>query len=203
MCIVVESAGGSVAVAVGVSDMWEVTCDIWHLITDTWHLTPDERHFFVSVLLQGVPKKVSISTTNSGTNRHFFVVRPVHTLPDLVSPECGISNRRRKNRKKVQECLLFGCGGRFSPQNREVAHCIGLFLGFLNFSYLHVLLTVCKSQNHILASNSWFEQLFGSIPGIGKNCHFCNFFSFNKNIFLKEIKKLNYSLFEEEGGEVL
>ena len=33
--------GGSVAVAVGISDMWHVIGDRWHLTRDTWHLTPD------------------------------------------------------------------------------------------------------------------------------------------------------------------
>ena len=31
----------AVAVAVGISDMWQVTDDRWHLTCDTWHVTPD------------------------------------------------------------------------------------------------------------------------------------------------------------------
>ena len=49
MCIPGELAGGrSVALAVGVSDKWQVTgytqqvtYDLWHLTLDIWHLTPD------------------------------------------------------------------------------------------------------------------------------------------------------------------
>ena len=38
LCIVGELAGGgSVAVAVCVGDMWQVTCDTWYLTPDTWH----------------------------------------------------------------------------------------------------------------------------------------------------------------------
>ena len=36
-----KSGGGSVAVAVGASDMWQVTGDTQHLTPDTWHLTSD------------------------------------------------------------------------------------------------------------------------------------------------------------------
>ena len=37
MCIVGELQGGwSVAVAAGVSDMWQVTGDTWHVTPDTW-----------------------------------------------------------------------------------------------------------------------------------------------------------------------
>ena len=35
------SRGGSMAVAVGVNDMWQVTCNKWHATCDTWHVTPD------------------------------------------------------------------------------------------------------------------------------------------------------------------
>ena len=66
MFIVGELAGvGSVAVAVGVSDtwqvtgdtwqvnhnMWHVTHDTWHLTPDTWHLTPDTWHLIFFLLL--------------------------------------------------------------------------------------------------------------------------------------------------------
>ena len=44
---------GSVAVAVGVCDMWQVTqdtwlvtCDAWNMTSDTWHLTPDAWQYF-------------------------------------------------------------------------------------------------------------------------------------------------------------
>ena len=32
------AGGGSMAVAVGVSDMWHVNHDMWHLTHDMWHL---------------------------------------------------------------------------------------------------------------------------------------------------------------------
>ena len=45
LCVVWElAAGGSVVVAVGVSNMWQMTRDIWHITHDTWHLTPDTWH---------------------------------------------------------------------------------------------------------------------------------------------------------------
>ena len=45
LCIVEELAGvGSVAVAVGVSDSWQVTCDTQHMSHDTWHATHDTWH---------------------------------------------------------------------------------------------------------------------------------------------------------------
>ena len=47
--------GRSVAFAVGVNDMWQVTCNTgqatcktWHMTHDTWHLTPD-IWFLVSI----------------------------------------------------------------------------------------------------------------------------------------------------------
>ena len=46
--------GGSVSVAVGVSDRWHATHDMWHRTPDTWHLTPTQpRHQLnVFVLMQ-------------------------------------------------------------------------------------------------------------------------------------------------------
>ena len=41
-----EQSRVSVAVAVGISDMWQVTCYTWHRTCDTWHVTPD---FFLSL----------------------------------------------------------------------------------------------------------------------------------------------------------
>ena len=35
----VYTGGGSVVVAVAVSDMWHVTCDPRHITRDTWHMT--------------------------------------------------------------------------------------------------------------------------------------------------------------------
>ena len=44
-CIVWELAGGgSMAVAVGISEMWQGMWDTWHLTTATCHLTPDYWH---------------------------------------------------------------------------------------------------------------------------------------------------------------
>ena len=40
----VIAGGGSVAVAIGVSERWQVTRDMWHVTPDTWHVTPDTRH---------------------------------------------------------------------------------------------------------------------------------------------------------------
>ena len=52
LCITVELAvGGSVTVAVDVSDRWQVTrnmghltCDTWHRTCDPWHMTCDTWH---------------------------------------------------------------------------------------------------------------------------------------------------------------
>ena len=47
LCIMRELArGGSVAVAVGVSDRWHATRNTWHMTCDTWHLTYDTWYFF-------------------------------------------------------------------------------------------------------------------------------------------------------------
>ena len=47
LCIVGELAGGgSVAVAVSLSDKWQVTCDRWRMTHDTWHFV-----FFFSYCL--------------------------------------------------------------------------------------------------------------------------------------------------------
>ena len=46
------AGGGSVAVVVGVSERWKVTCDrdMWHMTPDTWHMTRDICFFsFLSV----------------------------------------------------------------------------------------------------------------------------------------------------------
>ena len=46
LCIVAElTGGGSVAVAVGVSDRWQVTLDTWQVTHDTWHVTHDILSF--------------------------------------------------------------------------------------------------------------------------------------------------------------
>ena len=45
LCITGELAGqGSVAVAVGISDRWQVTRSKRHMTNDTWHVTPDIWH---------------------------------------------------------------------------------------------------------------------------------------------------------------
>ena len=45
LCIVGELAGkGSVAVAVGFSDRWKVTCDMCYSSCDTWQVTCDTWH---------------------------------------------------------------------------------------------------------------------------------------------------------------
>ena len=59
LCIVGDLAEGwFVAVAVGVSDRWQVTVyrwhatrDTWHLTCNTWHLTQDTWHFFLHIFL--------------------------------------------------------------------------------------------------------------------------------------------------------
>ena len=47
LCIMGELAGGgSVAVAVGISDMWQVTCNTWHMTHDMKHMTHETLHIF-------------------------------------------------------------------------------------------------------------------------------------------------------------
>ena len=41
------AGGGSMAVTVGISDMWQVTGDTQHMTPDTWHLTPDLKNKFI------------------------------------------------------------------------------------------------------------------------------------------------------------
>ena len=48
LCMVGDFAGGwSVAVVVGISDMWQVTSDTQHIIPELGHLTPDICPFFI------------------------------------------------------------------------------------------------------------------------------------------------------------
>ena len=48
LCLAEEIAGGrSVAVAVGVSDMWQVTCKTGLVTCYTWHVTSDTWHVFL------------------------------------------------------------------------------------------------------------------------------------------------------------
>ena len=56
--------GRSVAVAVGVSYMWQVTRNMWHMTHDTWHMTPDMR--------QVTPKYLPLSVLK--TVMHSFLV---------------------------------------------------------------------------------------------------------------------------------
>ena len=41
---IAEQGSVAVAVAVGVSIMWEVTPDTWQVTPDMWHMTPDTLH---------------------------------------------------------------------------------------------------------------------------------------------------------------
>ena len=45
LCIMGELAGGwSVAVALGVSDRWQVACNTWHVTHETWQITHKTGH---------------------------------------------------------------------------------------------------------------------------------------------------------------
>ena len=45
VCILGElTGGGSLTVAVSVSDRWQVTRNTWHVTHETWHLTPAKWH---------------------------------------------------------------------------------------------------------------------------------------------------------------
>ena len=71
----VLAGGGSMAMALGVSDRWQVTCDNWHATWDTWHVTHDflkiyllqflagwnYSDFFVSVPLSAHIERLSVS----------------------------------------------------------------------------------------------------------------------------------------------
>ena len=57
---------GSVAVAVGVSEMWQVTHNTWHLTPDTWHVTHDARHLIKKLEI----KENGIGATNAKKMRH-------------------------------------------------------------------------------------------------------------------------------------
>ena len=66
LCILVKLSGwGSLAVAVGVSDMWQVTFDMWHVTPDIWQLTPNMWHLllFLSFSLFFLLKLICIGAT--------------------------------------------------------------------------------------------------------------------------------------------
>ena len=66
------AGGGSVAVAVGVSDMLQGTGDTRHLTHDTWRLTPYTSHltpdFFLSVQLSAHDEKFIVSQMRDFSN---------------------------------------------------------------------------------------------------------------------------------------
>ena len=75
-----ELAGeGSVAVAVGVSDRWQVTGDRWHAKRDTWHMTCEAWHFYFFF------SPLSVSTCPFWYRCYY-----PHMLTDSVSPVCII-----------------------------------------------------------------------------------------------------------------
>ena len=96
MCILGELTG-TMAVAVGFSDMWQVTPDMWYvtrdmskLICDTWHVVPDmsNRIFLVSVLLFAHVKIFSVSYKQT----YLIVIRNMSYLSKaLCSDSCYIS----------------------------------------------------------------------------------------------------------------
>ena len=62
LCTVGELAGlGSVAVAVDVSDRWQVTGDRWQVTCDTWHMTHDTWHMIVFCFVRFCPFSVLVS----------------------------------------------------------------------------------------------------------------------------------------------
>ena len=80
LCILGELAGGgSVAVAVGVSDIWQVTGDMqngtrdtWHMIHDMWLKIKEISLFFKLALLSAHIEKFSVSRM-----RNFSSIKPI------------------------------------------------------------------------------------------------------------------------------
>ena len=89
LCIVGEKAGRwYVAVAVGVSVMWKVTCARWHVPGDMWHATNDTWHLTCYTFLY----LISFSSSSYFFQILFLQSYYPHTLRYWVSPVWGISN---------------------------------------------------------------------------------------------------------------
>ena len=113
-----ELAGeGSVTVAVGVSDMWQVTRDMWHLTHDTWHMTYD---FFVLVLLSAHVERFIVSCMRDFSVSHYWPVKFLYSTihhgfsGKLLNSFCFIALKNPACRHSVLRYLILFTGLFFS-----------------------------------------------------------------------------------------
>ena len=92
LCLLGELAwGGSMAVALGLSDMWQVTGDTrhrtrdeWYVTHDTWHVTPD-MWSLITKKQKNIEENKGRKGTNRGLFRHLKTVKKIEDCQDSQS----------------------------------------------------------------------------------------------------------------------
>ena len=107
LCIVLAGAG-SVAMANGVSNRWQMTCDTWHKTCDTWNMTFSSSFPFCLFLpfFALLPISANIDKFSDSCMRDFYLLILLY-----LSTELAASVRLRKKLvwcvSSTQEVLLF------------------------------------------------------------------------------------------------
>ena len=92
LCVLGELAGGgSEIVAVGVSDMWQVTGDIQHVTCDTWHVKPGGKfEIFKNCISAPIPPRWEIKCFPYAENCCCWIAFSIKMAPGIIGSYCWI-----------------------------------------------------------------------------------------------------------------